>query len=230
MNSKESGIYSITSKINGKRYIGSSIRICARWIQHKNDLKGNRHHSQYLQNHYNKYGQDDLIFSVVEIIERNDLSLTDFKQLLLNTEQNYLNNWNECQFNCLKIAGSPLGEKRSGSKYYRYINPTYSVHYNLDGKRCYFGSFDSEQEAIMEVEYIKSLSYSELIIYQKDFRIKQKSKKQSESKNYSFDKKTNKWRVRFKINNKTQCFGYFETEQNAIDKVNEIKIQLGYAI
>ena len=69
---------SLTSKVNGKRYIGSASRICDRWINHKFDLKNNKHHSIHLQNHYNKYGEDDLIFSVIEIIEALDgpISLT----------------------------------------------------------------------------------------------------------------------------------------------------------
>ena len=39
MNSKSAGIYSITSKTNGKRYIGSSTRISDRWIAHRKELK-----------------------------------------------------------------------------------------------------------------------------------------------------------------------------------------------
>jgi hypothetical protein len=34
MNSKQAGIYSITSKVNGKRYVGSAVRICSRLSKH----------------------------------------------------------------------------------------------------------------------------------------------------------------------------------------------------
>lgn len=47
------GIYKII--INNKVYIGSSFNIQKRLIQHKSDLKNNRHDNQYLQNAYNKY-------------------------------------------------------------------------------------------------------------------------------------------------------------------------------
>lgn len=86
-NSKASGIYSITSKFNGKRYIGSSNRICDRWQKHLSDLKNNKHSNSHLQNHYGRYGEDDLLFAVVEVAERGDLSLQAFKDLLLGREQ-----------------------------------------------------------------------------------------------------------------------------------------------
>ena len=47
------GIYKII--INNKVYIGSSFNIQRRLIQHKSDLKNNRHDNQHLQNAYNKY-------------------------------------------------------------------------------------------------------------------------------------------------------------------------------
>jgi hypothetical protein len=51
-----SGIYKIQSIINPERvYIGSAISIRNRWCTHKSELKGNKHHSPKLQNHYNKY-------------------------------------------------------------------------------------------------------------------------------------------------------------------------------
>lgn len=64
---KISGIYKIESKIKSERiYIGSAININRRWIIHLYDLKNNKHHSNKLQNHYNKYGKDDLIFTIIE--------------------------------------------------------------------------------------------------------------------------------------------------------------------
>lgn len=60
------GVYSIYSKSQDKYYIGKSKDIKKRILKHISDLKLNRHHSQYLQNVYNKYGLDDLEFKIVE--------------------------------------------------------------------------------------------------------------------------------------------------------------------
>ena len=54
-----------------KAYIGQSKNIYRRWTEHRNDLKGQRHGNQYLQNLYNKYGKDSLFYSVLEICDSN---------------------------------------------------------------------------------------------------------------------------------------------------------------
>lgn len=59
------GIYSIYSKSQNCYYIGKSKDIHKRILKHKSDLKLNHHHSSYLQNIYNKYGLEDLEFSVI---------------------------------------------------------------------------------------------------------------------------------------------------------------------
>ncbi|WP_194190322.1 GIY-YIG nuclease family protein [Clostridium chrysemydis] len=43
------GIYSITNKVNGKRYIGLSTNIKKRVASHKDQLKYNRHENTKLQ-------------------------------------------------------------------------------------------------------------------------------------------------------------------------------------
>jgi hypothetical protein len=68
-----SGIYLIT--INTKGYIGSSVNIKRRLIQHQSDLKNNRHCNKYLQNAYNKY-QD---FSTTILEEIVDASADELK-------------------------------------------------------------------------------------------------------------------------------------------------------
>ena len=60
------GIYSIYSKSQDCYYIGKSKDIEKRMLKHKSDLRLNRHHSPYLQNTFNKYGFEDLEFSVIQ--------------------------------------------------------------------------------------------------------------------------------------------------------------------
>lgn len=61
-----SGIYRIDSKAIGLCvYVGSSMNITNRFRQHKYDLRSGTG-GEELQYHVNKYGIDDLVFSVVE--------------------------------------------------------------------------------------------------------------------------------------------------------------------
>lgn len=222
MTNKESGIYSITSRINGKRYIGSAIRISTRWYSHKYTLRNNKHHSKYLQNHYNKYGEEDLIFDILEIVERKNLTLKDFRQLLLDKEQTYLNNWSECQFNCSKNATSfPIGKKIPNSKYYLYNKKQnlYLTRYTINGKLEYFRSHILEKDAISEVEYIKTLSEDNLIKYYKEC----KTSRYKNSKSYSYDKKNDLYKTYYIVKGKSQHFSCHSTEKDAIEEINYIK-------
>lgn len=66
------GVYIISNKTNKFVYIGSTTMkkgFIRRWLGHCSDLKLNKHHSQHLQNHVNKYGIEDLEFSILEIVD-----------------------------------------------------------------------------------------------------------------------------------------------------------------
>ena len=64
---KTSGIYKIQSlKKPSRCYIGSAVNIGKRWVNHLSDLKNNNHHNRILQNHFNKYGESDLVFIIIE--------------------------------------------------------------------------------------------------------------------------------------------------------------------
>ncbi len=96
------GIYKITNIVNGKKYIGSSIDLEVRKDLHFRQLKNSNHHNQPLQRAYLKYGKDNLIFEVLEVLE----SFT--KEILLQLEQKYIDLENP-EYNICKTAGSSLG-------------------------------------------------------------------------------------------------------------------------
>lgn len=60
------GIYKIENLVNGKVYIGQAVDIECRWISHISMLKNNKHHSKHLQNSWNKYGEENFKFEIIE--------------------------------------------------------------------------------------------------------------------------------------------------------------------
>jgi len=98
-----SGIYQIKSKLNGKVYVGSAINLRGRRYGHFGNLKNKNHCNIHLQNHYNKYGDADLQFSILKFCE---------KEKLIEYEQFYIDTLNP-KFNICQIAGSILGIMRS---------------------------------------------------------------------------------------------------------------------
>jgi group I intron endonuclease len=110
-----SGIYKIQSTIYPERcYIGSAQNIKGRWKLHISELRRNKHRNGRLQNHFNKYGELDLQFSIIVSCD---------KENLIGYEQFYIDCLNP-YFNILKIAGSALGFKHSEEtkQYLRKIN------------------------------------------------------------------------------------------------------------
>ena len=98
-------IYQIQSIVNPERfYIGSTVDMYHRRSIHIFYLRENKHHSLKLQRHFNKYGEQDLVFSIIEQF--------DFisKDHLLSREQYYLDSRHP-YFNISVMAGSLLGYK-----------------------------------------------------------------------------------------------------------------------
>jgi group I intron endonuclease len=60
------GIYGIHCKSNDKWYIGESININQRMMQHKANLRSNYHDNNYLQSAWNKYGEEEFEFIILE--------------------------------------------------------------------------------------------------------------------------------------------------------------------
>jgi len=107
MAEKICGIYKIQSIIKPDRfYIGSSKDIQRRFRGHKRNLINKTHHSHKLQRHYNKYGKEDLVFSVI------DEFVFISREHIIIKEQFYLDQMKP-YFNESRFANSRAGVKAS---------------------------------------------------------------------------------------------------------------------
>ena len=77
------GIYRILNKTNDKLYIGSTAESFRRRFNlHKHQLRNNKHKNSHLQHAWNKYGEDNFEFLIIEIC--------DYKEIVLEREQYYI--------------------------------------------------------------------------------------------------------------------------------------------
>lgn len=67
------GIYKITNQLNGKIYIGQSVRPNQRWLQHQSEVKMGRSNT-LLYNSMRKYGIENFTFEVIEECQNEELN------------------------------------------------------------------------------------------------------------------------------------------------------------
>ena len=96
-NKKASGVYQILNLINGKIYIGSSVKLSVRCAIHTKELRRNIHSNPKLQLAWNKYGEENFEFSVLEYC---------FPEHTFELEQNYINKLKP-EYNIALEVGTP---------------------------------------------------------------------------------------------------------------------------
>lgn len=182
----KSGVYQIISTLSGKIYIGSAVRLEKRKNEHFNNLRKGIHENPRLQNHFNKYGESDLSFVVIEYCIRD---------ICLAREQAYLDSCNPF-FNISKCASAPMKGKhhtedtlkkiRETSKQL-WLNPEYRrtheeyTHSKETLKKmhdAHFGEKQSEEEIANKRIRVKKLWQDEE--YRKSHVTGMRGKKQSE--------------------------------------------------
>lgn len=137
------GIYAIINNVNGKQYIGSTVNINKRFIEHKYGLRANRHFNQHLQRAWNKYGEKAFEFKVLQ---------TCLVDELLDVEQN----WIDCKddlYNICPFAHSTLGRELT-EEHKRKISQTNMGHPVTDEMREKFKQNYASNNKIKE--YIQS--------------------------------------------------------------------------
>lgn len=79
------GVYLIYCSANEKGYVGSSLRVQARFTSHRHDLRRGVHDNSHLQKAYAKYGEATLSYLLLEAVPRPTTP-----EILLERENYYL--------------------------------------------------------------------------------------------------------------------------------------------
>lgn len=101
-----SGVYAILNLLNGTVYVGSALDVRYRWHKHKRTLRLNIHANLYLQNAWNKYGEEAFEFILLECVSKN--KLIQREQFYINKYQSFNKN---SGYNIRQIAQSNFGLK-----------------------------------------------------------------------------------------------------------------------
>jgi hypothetical protein len=98
---RSAGVYQIRCIPTGQVYIGSTVDLRARWSQHRWSLRCGKHQNSFLQRAWNKYGETNFEFSVLEFVSESSL---------LQAEQAWIDRTGCAErnigFNVSRVAGS----------------------------------------------------------------------------------------------------------------------------
>lgn len=116
---KKSGIYYIWNLVNNKLYIGKSVNVKKRIAEHKRQLRANKHFNNHLQMAWNKYGEENFMFTVVEKCDCiEDLAIRENKNIkLYKPEYNSILVNDEGNWDYPEEAKEKLRKLRTGKKH-----------------------------------------------------------------------------------------------------------------
>ena len=116
------GVYMIKNKVNGKFYIGSSVDIAYRWARHKRQLRNGNHHSIHLQRAWDKYGEENFEFTVIEECSED---------ITFKREQYYLDLYKPYN----NDVGYNISQSAVGTRIFGEMNPNYGRHMSEESKQ-----------------------------------------------------------------------------------------------
>lgn len=131
-------IYKILNKKTGDFYIGSAVNVKKRWNVHKCLLRKGLHHSIILQRAWNKYGENEFAFHIIEHV-------IDVK-FIYEREQFYID-LTHPKYNVCKVAGKygRLGIKHTEESINK-MRIASTGNSNRKGKKC-----SIESKALMKI-------------------------------------------------------------------------------
>ena len=85
-----SGIYIIRNLVTNKVYVGSTKHFDKRWnLEHLKDLRLNKHYNCKLQRSFNKHGEENFSFEIIEELEY-DANNPECRKCFVETENYYM--------------------------------------------------------------------------------------------------------------------------------------------
>lgn len=227
-------IYMHRNLVSGKAYIGLTTRtVTKRWIEHcyaayKQDDGGNYISDWKFHQAIRKYGVDTWEHLVLYEGGSN-MSLGELEIYYIEKHNTYKKGYNST------IGGDGVAGNRPTAAamrkgmiatrgdtpkgyYWSKKDKAWNVVVVYLGKHLSFGQYKEEQDAKDKAAYLFSLSDEELLEYHTNMVRRVRT-----GKGYFFHKDSGKWRVKLTIDGKTKYFGYYDTEQEAIDKVIQIR-------
>ena len=73
------GIYQIKNLVNGKIFLGSSLNLHGKSNSFKFQLKSGLHVNSELQKDYNEFGDDNIVFEIVDLLEPKEDPTYDYR-------------------------------------------------------------------------------------------------------------------------------------------------------
>jgi len=223
---KYSGIYRIRNISNNHSYIGQSYDLNKRKTSHFSTLKKNIHFNAYLQNAFNKYGENNFVFEILLICEKEKEILTYYEQWYIDILHPEYNIRPICANSNLGVKYSEESKKKMSEWQKGEKSPLYGKHLTEEhkekisqansGENNYlFGKHMSEETKIKLSEALKGRPCSD------DTR-KKRSDSLSGEKNPNFGKhiseKAKKKMSEAKMGEKNPNFGkpFSEDRKNKI--------------
>lgn len=152
-----------------------------------------------------------------------------------NTLDNRRENLRLCTNQQNQWNSAPIENTSSQYKGVTKRNNAYDAYININNYKKYLGRFSSEIAAANFYNHNARRLYGEFarlnvceFMTEDDCLIFRKTvKKTSQYKGIHWSKKMNKWEGNLRINGKQKFLGYFSSEQEAVQKRNDMVIELG---
>lgn len=222
------GIYIITNVINGKRYVGSSKDLGCRLRRHFWDLSRNEHSCQYLQNSYNKYGENAFCYGILEFCQLEEQ---------WGKEQYYIDLIHP-EFNIQKDVVVKTHSEKTKEKIRRSILKKYSEGfttvknsfkvyvYNIENWTL-AGVFDKPADAAKKLTKSRAFGLEKInaTVFKRKYVVLDKEYEYiSDLKNFVFQNimhyKTNSGSLDYLIVNDGNIYNYFRTCPEAVKFMN----------
>lgn len=110
------GIYAIEHVESGRLYIGSAYRFQQRWWCHQSDLRNNRHHSPFLQQAWNKYGEAAFVFKKLLICSKEHCLYYEQRAIDAYQAADHVHGFNVCASAYSRAGHTPSAETRAKIK------------------------------------------------------------------------------------------------------------------